>query len=139
MRSLLRELHAVAAWLFVGTIVVQVFLAGAALANLGGTGNFTTHIDFGYEAVGIAALATLLTAVVARLPRRDVGIAFGLLVLYIIQTALPQFRGSIPWLAALHPVNAMLLFGLSVWYARRASRRRGVPSSAPLATAPDRG
>lgn len=139
MRSLLRELHAVAAWLFVGTVVVQVFLAGAALANLGGTGNFTTHIEFGYSAVGLAALANLLTAAAARLPRGDVGVAFGLLVLYIIQTALPQFRGSIQWVAALHPVNAMLLFGLSVWYARRAWRGRGVASSAPLAAAPDRG
>ena len=138
MRSMLRELHAVVALLFVGTIVVQVFLAGAALANLGGSGNFTTHIDFGYEAVGIAALGTLITAVVARLPRREVGIAFGLLVLYIVQTALPSFRGSIPMVAALHPVNALLLFGLAAWYARHAWRSRGLASSAPPA-APDRG
>ncbi len=139
MRSMLRELHAVAAWLFVGTIVVQVFLAGAALANLGGTGSFVAHIEFGYNAVGIAALAVVLTAAASRMPRGDVGIAFGLLVLYIAQTALPQFRASIPWVAALHPVNAMLLFGLSAWYARRAWRARGVASSAPLAAAPDRG
>jgi hypothetical protein len=120
MRSLLRELHALAAWLFVGTIVVQVFLAGAAIANLGGAGDFASHIDFGYSAVGLAALANLLTAAAARLPRVDVGVAFGLLVLYIVQTALPQFRASIPWVAALHPLNAMILFGLGIWYARRA-------------------
>lgn len=125
MRSLLRELHALAAWLFVGTIVVQVFLAGASITNLGGSGSFDSHIEFGYTAVGLASLAVLLTAAAARLPRREVGIAFGLLVLYIVQTALPQFRASIPMVAALHPVNAMLLFGLATWYARRAWRARG--------------
>ncbi|MEW5990330.1 MAG: DUF6220 domain-containing protein [Chloroflexota bacterium] len=137
MRSLLRQLHVLAAWLFVGTIVVQVFLAGAAIASLGGSGSFTTHIEFGYNAVGIAALAVLLTAAAARLPRADVGIAFGLLVLYIVQTALPQFRGSVPFIAALHPVNALLLFGLATWYGRRAWRARGAASAAP-STASDR-
>ena len=137
MRSLLRDLHAAAAWLFFGTIVVQVFLAGAAIANLGGSGSFVAHIDFGYNAVGLSALAVVLTAAASRMPRGDVGVAFGLLVLYIVQTALPQFRASIPMVAALHPVNAMLLFGLSAWYARRASRARSVASSAPLVGAPD--
>lgn len=133
MRSILRELHALAAWVFVGTIVVQVFLAGAAIANLGGSGRFDTHIDFGYTAVGLASLAVLVTAAAARLPRREVGIAFGLLVLYIVQTALPQFRGSIAVLAALHPVNAMLLFGLGTWYARRAWRARSSLAAAQAA------
>jgi hypothetical protein len=139
MRSWVREVHAVAAWLFVGTIVVQVFLAGAAIANLGGSGSFVDHTEFGYSAVGIAALAVLLTAVASRMPRRDAGVAFALLVLYVVQTALPQFRASIPTVAALHPVNAMLLFGLSAWYARRAWRARSVASSAPLSGAPDGG
>lgn len=131
MGSALRQLHAIAAWVFVGTIVVQVFLAGAAIANLGGSGNFATHIDFGYTAVGLASLAVLLTAAAARLPRRETGITLGLLVLYIIQTALPAFRTSVPMAAALHPVNAMLLFGLAVWYAFRAWRGRGTVSGAP--------
>jgi hypothetical protein len=143
MRSLFRELHALAAWLFVGTIVVQVFLAGASIANLGGSGSFDTHIEFGYTAVGLASLAVLLTAAAARLPRREVGIAFGLLVLYIVQTALPQFRASIPMVAALHPVNAMLLFGIATWYARRAWRARGTATaaagSAAIAAAVERG
>jgi uncharacterized protein DUF6220 len=120
MRSALRTVHAAAAAIFVVAILVQVFLAGSAIANLGGSGDFTTHKEFGYTWVGFASLAVLLTAIAARRPRRDVGIAFGILVLYIIQTLLPGAKSSASWIAALHPVNAMLLFGLAVWYARHA-------------------
>ena len=119
---ILERLHAAAAALFVVAIVVQVFLAGAALANLGGSGDFSAHVSFGYLWVGIAALALLVTAIAARRPRRDVGIVAGLFVLYFVQTALPNARQSIPWIAALHPVNAMFLFGLAAWYARRMLR-----------------
>ena len=93
----LERLHAAVAALFVVAIVVQVFLAGAALANLGGSGNFETHIAFGYTWIGIAALALLLTAIAARRPRREVGITLALLVLYVVQTVLPNFRSSAPW------------------------------------------
>lgn len=118
----LERLHAAVAALFVVAIVVQVFLAGAALANLGGSGNFATHIDFGYTWIGLAALALLITALVARQPRREVGITVALIVLYVVQTVLPGFRSSTPWVAALHPVNALFLFGLAAWYARRTWR-----------------
>jgi hypothetical protein len=119
---ILDRLHAAAAALFVVAIVIQVFLAGTALANLGGSGDFSAHIEFGYLWVGLASLALVLTAIAARRLRRDVGIAVGLLVLYIVQTTLPNARTSAPWIAALHPVNALFLFGLAVWYARRTWR-----------------
>jgi hypothetical protein len=137
----LERVHAAVAALFVVAIVVQVFFAGAALANLGGSGNFATHIDFGYTGIGIAALAVLLTALAARRPRREVGIALVLLVLYVVQTVLPGFRASTPWVAALHPVNALFLFGIAIWYARGAWRDRAVarpsgPPTTPVAPAP---
>ncbi len=125
MQAAIRQVHAGTSWLLVAAIVVQVFLAGAAIADLGGSGDFSAHIGFGYTAVGLVALAVVLTAVLARVGRRDTLIALGLLVLYVVQTTLPAFRASFPAVAALHPVNAMLLFGLSAWYARRASRVGG--------------
>jgi len=118
----LERLHAAAAAVFLVAILVQVFLAGTALANLGGSGNFETHIEFGYTWVGLAALAVLLTALAARRPLRETGIAVALLVLYVVQTLLPGFRASAPWVAALHPVNALFLFALAAWYARRTWR-----------------
>jgi heme A synthase len=133
----LRWLHAAAAVAFVAAILVQVFLAGAAIANLGGSGDFATHIEFGYTWVGLAGLALVVTGIVARRPRRDVGMTLGLLALYVIQTALPALRDSVPSIAALHPVNAMLLFALAAWYARRAwsATRAEVPTLA-VAAAP---
>jgi hypothetical protein len=116
---MLKRVHAGAAWLFVAVIVVQVFLAGAAIAQLGGSNDFSTHRDFGYTIVGLAALAVVVTAVVARAGRQSILISLGLLVLYVVQTLLPNVTGFI---AALHPVNALLLFALAVWYPRRAWR-----------------
>ena len=126
----LRRLHALAAVLFVVTIVIQVILAGLAIGQLGGSGNYGPHVDFGYTWVGLAALALVVTAVIARMPRLDVGIAFGLLGLYILQTLLPEARSSLPFIAALHPLNAMILFVLAVWYARRAWRLAFAPAAA---------
>jgi hypothetical protein len=132
MTSGLRWLHAGAAWLFVAAIIVQVFLAGAAITNLGGSGNFSTHIEFGYTAVGLASLAVLLTALLSGMGRRQVGLSFGLLVLYVIQTILPTLRTASPAIAALHPVNALLLFGFAVIVARRAltAARQPMPATA---------
>jgi hypothetical protein len=115
----LLRVHAAAAAIFVVAVVVQVFLAGLAIANLGGSGNFSTHVEFGYTWIGLAALALLVTVFVARRPRRDVGVVVGIIVLYVIQTALPAFKSSSPAIAALHPVNALLLFAVALWYARR--------------------
>jgi uncharacterized membrane protein YoaK (UPF0700 family) len=120
MKQRLLQVHGAAAWLFVASIVVQVFLIGTALPQLGGSNNFSDHVNFGYTYVGIAALLVVVTAVIARAGRRAIGISVGLLALYIVQTSLPYAKGSIPWIAALHPVNALVLFALAIWYARRA-------------------
>jgi hypothetical protein len=136
MRPILRQVHAAAAWLFVAAILAQVFLAGSAIANLGGSGDFTSHMEFGYSAVGLAALAVLLTAVAAGGPRRSIGISFGLLLLYVLQTALPSLKTVSPAIAALHPVNALLLFAVATWYARRAWRDRIVADAAERSASP---
>jgi hypothetical protein len=120
----MRLVHALAAMVFVVAILVQVFLAGAALLQLGGNGDFRTHADFGYLWVGIAALVVVITAALSKVGRRRIGISALLLVLYIVQTLLPGFRKDIPAVAALHPVNAMILFALAAWFAWTAWRDR---------------
>jgi hypothetical protein len=131
----MRLLHAIVAVVFVIAILVQVFLAGAALLQLGGDGNFRAHVDFGYTEVGIAALLVLVTAALAKVGRRRIGLAALLLVLYIVQTLLPAASESMPAVAALHPVNAMVLFALAAWFAWTAWRDRAAAAPAP-ATAP---
>ena len=129
----MRMVHAVVAVVFVIAIVVQVFLAGAALLQLGGNGDFRSHIDFGYTEVGIAALLVVVTAFLAKVGRRRIGVSFLLMALYVVQTILPAFKTSIPGVAALHPVTAMLLYALASWFAWTAWRDR---AAAPASTAP---
>jgi hypothetical protein len=125
---MVRQLHAWAAVAWVVAIIVQVFLAGQAIANLGGSGDFATHVGVGYT-IGIVQLAVLVLAIAARMPRRDIGIAAGILVLYIVQTILPNLKSVSPLIAALHPLNAMILFAVSLWYARHAWRAAAAPAA----------
>jgi hypothetical protein len=117
-----RWIHIAAAWLFAAGVLLQGYLAGQALTQLGGNGDFEAHRAVGYSLMGILALVVLFTAIVGRLPRQHVGLAVLLFVLYIVQTALPGARDSSPAIAALHPVNAMILLGLSVAIGFRARR-----------------
>ena len=129
-----RRLHAWAAIIWVAAIVVQVVLAGMAIANLGGSGDFETHIGVGYT-IGIVQLIALVLAFPAGASGRDKAISFGLLVLYIVQTLLPGLKSVSPLIAALHPLNAMVLFTLSVWYARHAWRLASEPAGSPATAA----
>jgi hypothetical protein len=108
---------------------VQAFLAGAALVQLGGSGNFETHISFGYTAMGILALLVLIAAGLGRADRFQVWGSIALFLDYIVQTILPNFRASSPAIAALHPVNALLLFGLAAWMFVREIRARRSPEA----------
>ena len=117
-----RWAHLAAAWLLAAGVLLQGYLAGAALAQVGGSGDFSTHVGVGYSLIGILALAVPVLAVVGRFPRAHVGWSALLLVLYIVQTALPLARTSSPAIAALHPVNAMIMLVLAVAVAVRARR-----------------
>jgi len=123
--SIARQANAWLAWLIVAAILAQVWLAGSAIPQLGGNGNFMNHQSFGYL-IGLLFLVQLVVAVLARPGRRIVGIAAGLLVLYVIQSSLPYMDPGLPAVAALHPVNALVMFGVQIWYARQAWRERAV-------------
>jgi len=125
MRPLMRQVHAWLAWAFVAAIVIQVFLAGLAIPQLGGNGSFATHRDFGYM-IGLLTLILLIAAIASRADRRRIGQAAGMLGLYVVQSSLPYMDPGLPAAAALHPVNALVMFGLGVWYARAVWRERGV-------------
>jgi hypothetical protein len=128
MSSMARQVQAWLAWAFVAAIVIQVFLAGLAIPQLGGNGNFSTHQGFGY-AIGFVALAMVIAAVVATAGRSRILQALGILVLYIVQTILPNLDPGLSIAAALHPLNAMILFVLSIWYARQVWRERSAATA----------
>jgi Family of unknown function (DUF6220) len=111
-----RAIFAALAWIFVGLIVLQVFWAGMGLFGAMG---MSLHRDFGY----LISMVPLLITIAAAVGRtgRLIGYAAGLLFLAFVQTSLPLARDAIPAVAALHPVNALLLFVLSIDLARRAT------------------
>jgi len=114
------------AWLIVGGLVIEFYLAGAALF---GATTFQPHRALG---VGLAAaiLLLLLVALIARPGRRVVGLAAVLTGLTILQVLLPSLRGGLPWVSALHALNAVALASVTVNIARasgqpaKASRSR---------------
>jgi hypothetical protein len=106
------------AWLFLACVVVQVFLAG--LGVFAGTQNFTLHREFGYL-FGWLTLALLLLALVGRLGRRWIGLSALLLGLFAFQSVFVALREVMPDVAALHPVNALAIFGVALHVARRSS------------------
>jgi hypothetical protein len=118
MLDLSRIIYRIAAWLFFIGVVAQVFLAGLALFAPSAS-SWANHQGFGYL-VGYVLLPLIIFAFVGRLPR-SIKIQVGvLLLLYLVQITLPSLRASVPFIAALHPVNALLLFWFSFRHARQA-------------------
>ncbi len=112
-----RRAHLLFAWLFLASVAYQVYLIGLHLF----AGESTkAHIDFGYTWPGLLSLAVLITAAAGRLPRPVAGWSVLLLLVYVVQTLLPGFKASYPQVAALHPVNALLLFWVSITVIRHA-------------------
>jgi hypothetical protein len=119
---LARNALAALAWLFIALLTIQVFLAGVGLF---GAGRMSTHVDFGYTISGVPLLL-LIAATVGRAGRL-IGMSAVLLVLAFVQTSLPYFRDDLPFIAALHPVNALALFWLTATIARRATELARAP------------
>jgi hypothetical membrane protein len=109
-------LIAVAA-LFVICCVAQIFLAGLGVFENGS--RFITHRDFGYT-FGILTLAILILAIIDRSPRRQIGIAVVLIVLFALQSVFVALRTDMPAVAALHPLNGFLILLLAIEFTRSA-------------------
>ena len=127
----MRITFALVAWLFVGAILYQVFLAGIGLFNPG-VDQFNAHRGFGWMLHG-APLLVLLFGWAAHPGRRTMWLIAALFVLVLFQPFLPSARVDSPGLAALHPVNAVLIFWLGMTIALRATAlaRKPIPAEAP--------
>lgn len=124
-----RLVFAALAWLFVGLVVLQVFYAGVGL--LGG-GTMDQHREFGYL-VSMVPLLLIIAATVARAGQLALHGA-GLMAISFVQTILPLLSDDLPYVAALHPVNALAIFWVGLLIARRATtlaRERGEATPEP--------
>jgi hypothetical protein len=113
-----RLLYLMVAWLLPAAILTQVFFVGLSLFT--GQALWGTHRDFGH-ALGVFPLLLLILGYLGRVPRQDkllVWLQFGV---YLVQAEVfAAIRDSVPFLAAFHPVLALVLFALALMVALRA-------------------
>jgi len=130
-----RIAFAAAAWLYLAGVVLQVFLAGMSIFEFA---DWTFHAELGWG-LGSAPIVLLVLALLARLERSTVWLTVGLTVAALVQPELAAARDVAPVLAALHPVNALVVFWLawvvarrSADHVRRAARNaHGRPATSP--------
>ena len=126
---------AVVAWLFAACIVIQVFLAGMGVFD--GPERFETHRNFGYL-FGWLTLVMVIIAAVGRLGRRLIGLSVLALVQFFLQSVFILFREDQPTIAALHPVNGVLLLVVAIAIGRvaLAGRRAAAAATASASLSP---
>lgn len=123
---------AVVAWLLAACLIVQVFLAGMGVFD--GPEQFETHRNFGYL-FGWLTLVMLIIAAVGRLGRVLIGLSALTLVQFFLQSIFILFREDQPAIAALHPVNGVLLLVVTIAIARLAMAGRRAAAAAKSAAA----
>ena len=117
---------AVLSGLLAALLLVQVFLAGLGVFD--SPTAFATHRDFGYT-IGLLTLPILILAIVGRGPRLLIGLSVLLVVQITLQSVFVVMRTDNPQIAALHPVNGVLMLVVSLVLAKSAwAARLEVPS-----------
>jgi Family of unknown function (DUF6220) len=109
MQRIISQIHQGLARIFLAGLLLQFYLAGAALF---GVGSFAPHRMLG-DALTILVILFPVLAVVGRLGWQLIGLSMLLVFLTIVQIMLPSLRVNASWIAALHPVNALALMGVS--------------------------
>jgi uncharacterized BrkB/YihY/UPF0761 family membrane protein len=125
-----RVVLAGAAWLFLAGIVVQVFLAGSGLFEVS---DFAAHAALGWS-LSLVPILVFVLAVLARAGRRTVLLTIVLAIAAIVQPELAAAREKVPVVAALHPVNALVLAWIGWIVARRSTDLIRGPARLPDAT-----
>ena len=135
VRSVARTAYPVVAGLFVACAIIQVFLAGLGVFD--DPSSFITHRNFGYM-IGWLTLVLLVVALVGRMPRRFVGLAVLLLVLFSLQSVFVALREDMPAVAALHPLNGFLILAvaaIATWTSWKARATAPAPQPATTSSA----
>lgn len=120
-KELMRIVYRYLAGLVFLAVLVQIGLAGYGAFSVakdvdGGVVNqdrfddvFGIHAGFGYI-VMLLGLLLLIVSAIGRVRVRHTLILFGLLVLQLL---LAWFGYEVPWIGFFHPINAMLIAGLT--------------------------
>jgi len=137
MRKVARYTYVGVAWVAIAGFLGNIYLAGMAVFV--NRSYWDIHTEFGY-AVGLIVPIFILLSLLAWIPRRLTTWLAALLLYYIFHTILPLLQENLGWIAALHPVSAVLLVWLGLTHARRAGallleRRAVAPEPVPAETA----
>jgi hypothetical protein len=119
MRRFFRYAFLSIAGIFLAAVVVQVFFAGLML--FGQEGGAELHANTGYI-LGTGGALFLVVPALARAGTRAIVLGAILAVVTYGQPFLTFARETSPPIAALHPVNALLIFTLSLVLSREALR-----------------
>lgn len=126
----LRRLFAVLAWVYLAAVVVQIFLAGLGLPQLGGQG-MGIHAEFGYVAIHMTPILLILLAAISRAGKALMWWTVATAVVAFVQPIwVTSFRGEV--LASIHVLGALVLLALSFQVARIASIRMRVAAATGL-------
>lgn len=109
-----RFIYSIFAWIFVLSIIIQVFLAGMAVFE--SPVHWGRHVNFGHL-FSVLPLFMFALGFLGRLPRWMIWWSLGLLAMMILQSV--TANGLAP---ALHPVIALVLFLVGFMLARRSIR-----------------
>ena len=112
-----RYAYAFLAWAFIAAVVAQVFFIGMGL--FGDRRFVETHVSFGWI-VHLMPILVLVAASLSRAGRRHWTWALALAAVVFVVPILVLLKSSVPALAALHPVGAMVAFWLGVVVARNS-------------------
>ena len=112
----MRQIHQWLARIVLAGFLAQFYLAGTGIF---GVGTLDPHRMLG-SVLAIPIILLLILALAGRMGQRLIGLSVLLVVLTIVQAMLPSLRDDAAWLAALHPINALALMGITAAIGREA-------------------
>ena len=116
----------VLAWAYLAALAVQVFFAGMFVFV--GASNIELHRNMAHV-IGLLTILLILAVFIGRVPQKR--LVFGVLGLLIVQGMLVHLNQwfGLSMVAALHPVNALVLSYASLVLARRSNAYWGARSA----------
>lgn len=102
-----RRIFAILSWLFIMGVLIQVFLAGIALFVDFGQWNYHKSFIHYFEFIPVIML---ILAFFGAIPNRLRWESLAMYVMIILQYVTVSLAGKIPYLSALHPIIALILF-----------------------------
>ena len=110
----------VSAWLYAVCILVQVFLAGLSTGLLGAEPQrWSDHVSFG-QMIGTLPILLVIFALVGRVSILTIVLSVAIFFLYGLQYPFANTNTSA--VAALHAVNALVMFWITTQIAQQAQR-----------------